>query len=155
MPGSGKTYFGKRLHEQLGIPLFDLDVVIAEKEGKSVTEIFSQDGEEHFRKVETEYLKKLTAENTGCIISTGGGTPCFHGNMDYMNEVGITVFLYAGEELLIERISRNDKRPLMKDNVEEKVRALLSTRTPIYEKAHITMLDRDMDVFLEKIATFN
>lgn len=154
MPGSGKTFFGKRLTEVLNLPLFDLDAVITEQEGMPVTDLFSQFGEAHFRNLEKATLAQLIRENESFILSTGGGTPCFFDNMEVMKKSGITIFLHASEDLLIERISRNDKRPLMKDNVQEKVKELMSKRTPIYQQAHITMYDRDLDVLLPQLIQF-
>ena len=79
--GSGKTTAGKKLASLLGWSYIDLDKKIEEYEGKSIPEIFSENGEEYFRITESRLLKKLDVGNN-TVISTGGGTPCYCNNMD-------------------------------------------------------------------------
>src|SRR5664279_2631025 len=87
--GSGKSTAGKKLASLLGWSFIDFDKRIEEHTGKPISEIFSQHGENYFRNLETEILKNLKAE-TDTVISTGGGTPCYGDNMDYMLETGLT-----------------------------------------------------------------
>lgn len=154
MPGSGKTYFGKRLKDEIDLPLFDLDAILTEREGITVTEIFAGKGEDYFRSLESQTLRMLIDQHDSFILSTGGGTPCFFDNMEVMKASGITIFLFADEATLIERISRNDKRPLMKDDVEGKVKELMGKRTPVYRQAHITLEDRDLEALLPRLDDF-
>ncbi|WP_258101223.1 shikimate kinase [Marinoscillum pacificum] len=151
MPGCGKSYFGKKLATELDCALIDLDKVIEEKEGMEIAEIFSSKGEDYFRKIENEVLKETTNECEFQIISTGGGTPCFHDGIDYMNQHGITVFLETERELLIERIARKSHRPLMQGDTEARVDKLLKTRLPIYKKAQISIAHREVDLLLNDI----
>lgn len=151
MPGSGKSYFGKELSEALGYPFIDLDHEIESQERKAISEIFEAEGEEYFRRVESATLKFITEKYKEAIISTGGGTPCFYDGMDYMRAHGTTVFLQTEKALLIERIARKDHRPLMQGDVENRVDELLEKRLPIYEKAHISIIHRDVSLLLECI----
>jgi shikimate kinase len=151
MPGSGKSYFGKQLASSVEFPFVDLDHEIEVQEDREISAIFSEKGEAHFRKVESKMLVSLSEKYPGAIISTGGGTPCFHKGMEYMKDHGITIFLEADRELLIERIARKDHRPLMQGDVENRVDELLKARLPIYRSAHISIQHRDVDLLLAAI----
>jgi shikimate kinase len=140
--GAGKTYWGKQLAEHWGLPFFDLDEVIIEREGMSVSDIFAAKGEDAFRQMEKEALRDLVAEQDKFVISCGGGTPCFHENMPFMNEQGTTVWLNPTVEVMVERLKRKrEKRPLLKDLSDEELVAFvekrLTARTPVYEQASI------------------
>ncbi|HQB87139.1 MAG TPA: shikimate kinase, partial [Bacteroidales bacterium] len=90
--GSGKTTTGKKLASRLSWKFIDLDEFIEEDKGMPVAEIFETQGEDWFRTVEAEALRTVTkAGNT--VISTGGGTPCFYENMEFMLQNGLTVYL--------------------------------------------------------------
>ncbi|MEQ8580334.1 MAG: shikimate kinase [Marinoscillum sp.] len=151
MPGSGKSYFGKQLASTVEFPFVDLDHEIELQEGREISAIFSEEGEEYFRKIESKMLISLSEKYPGAIISTGGGTPCFHKGMEYMKGHGITVFLEADRDLLIERIARKDHRPLMQGDVENRVNELLKARLPVYRSAHISIDHRDVDLLLGAI----
>src|SRR5215217_1973749 len=101
--GSGKTFVGKKLAQLLKTTFIDLDEVIEKSEEKTISQIFSQNGEEFFRERESHYLKSLS-ERSNVVIATGGGTPCFHDNMKWMNENGITIYLKAKSEILFDRL---------------------------------------------------
>lgn len=151
MPGSGKSYFGKKLAAATEMILIDLDKVIEEQEACTISEIFNNKGEDCFREIEAAMLRKVSQECTQGIISTGGGTPCFHEGIDYMNKTGITVFLETEKSLLIERLDRKDHRPLMQGDTEKRVDQLLESRLSIYKKAHISIAHRDVDLLLNQI----
>jgi shikimate kinase len=141
--GSGKSYWGRRWAEQMGFDFIDLDEVIEAKLGKTVSDIFEQEGEEHFRQTESDELRRL-AGRENMIISCGGGTPCFHGNMDWMNASGITVYLSSTPKLLFDNIMQDSvRRPLVKDINDAEilyfVEKKLKERAPFYEKASITL----------------
>lgn len=89
--GAGKTTLGKAFARELNIPFIDLDWYIEERLHKSIRELFIERGEASFRELERTMLHEV-AEFENVIISTGGGTPCFFDNMEYMNEHGQTVF---------------------------------------------------------------
>ena len=120
MPGSGKSTLGRQLAEALGYTFHDLDNEIETLAGKNINRIFSEEGEEGFREIEAQCLKRLTEAPGSKVIATGGGTPCFYQNMDYMNANGATIFLNVPLELIVERLLEQgtDERPLLKDKTE-------------------------------------
>ncbi len=117
MPGSGKSTLGRQLADALGYTFHDLDNEIETHSGKDINRIFSEDGEEGFRDIEVQCLKRLTETPGSKVIATGGGSPCFHQNMDYMNANGATIFLNVPLEIIVERLLEQgtDERPLLKD----------------------------------------
>jgi shikimate kinase len=144
MPGAGKTVMGKRLAEKLGWQFIDLDEWIVESAGLSIADIFSSSGEEFFRKIEQECLQK-TANIENAVIASGGGTPCHHENMDWMNAHGLTVFLDIPVEVIASRLLYSGsyaKRPLLAGSaepsaLENRLGNLLISRAPFYLKAHL------------------
>lgn len=150
LPGTGKSYFGKVLSHETGIPFYDLDQIIEEEEQKKIEEIFKDEGEEYFRELEADLLETFSNRDQ-FILATGGGAPCFFDGIDVMNEDGITVYLKQKREILIERLSRSSHRPLMKGDVEKKVDELLSTRSQFYEQADIIITHRDPEELLVQI----
>jgi shikimate kinase len=139
MPGSGKTTLGRILSEKLAIPFFDLDKEIENGEGESIAKIFADQSESYFREIERMYLHKLGNETQG-VISTGGGTPAFFDNMDWINSIGISIYLKQDINEIQERIVKNKHlRPLFSDLNEEeitlKLYEILENRRSYYEKA--------------------
>lgn len=111
--GSGKTTVGKRLAAGLRWKFIDLDERIESHLGMSIPEIFQQEGEEYFRKAESNVLRELDT-GPGTVISTGGGTPCSENNMKYMLETGLTIYLKLTPEQLSSRLSGSaGNRPLL------------------------------------------
>ncbi len=148
--GSGKTTAGKKLAALLGWPFFDLDKKVEERAGKSIPEIFSQDGEDHFRMIESEMLKTLELE-TDAVVSTGGGTPCFTDNMDFMLRTGLTVYLKLTPLQLRSRLSGSKgERPLIKNLGREELLAFieenLNSRERWYNRADIKIEGIDLDI---------
>ena len=138
MTGAGKTYWGKILALEYGFQHTDLDECIEAQKGKTIAEIFREDGEEVFREMEATALRNITQSVKGdTIISCGGGTPVFHDNLAYMKGRGCTVYLQASVSYLTSRLMNTDaKRPLIDDAVEERLKQLYENRKNIYEKAH-------------------
>ena len=128
--GCGKSYIGRLLAEEKGMPFADLDSYIVEKEGRSIPEIFEQEGEPYFRQLEAKCIKELE----GCVVATGGGTLINESTASFANEHGITVFLDAEFELCYGRIKDDANRPLAVNNTEEQLRELFEKRREIYEK---------------------
>lgn len=151
MPGSGKSYFARKLADHFSFPMVDLDEVVEEREGKTISDIFEMYGEDYFRKSEFETLKSISEKHKDMIISTGGGAPCFFDGIDYMNNHGITVFLRVEKEILIERLSQQTNRPLMTGDLEDKIDLLLTNRLKIYQKAQLTLDHQDPNLFLAQI----
>lgn len=140
--GCGKTTFGRALSEASGLRFIDLDLYIEQRFHKTVRQIFDEKGEEEFRRIEKEMLLE-TADMEDCIISCGGGTPCFFDNIEIMNAKGTTLWLQASEETLFARLIRKrEKRPLLAGRSDEEIRAIISSqikaRTQHYSKAVYT-----------------
>lgn len=119
--GSGKTTVGKQLATLLQYDFMDLDEYIEGKEQATITQLFETKGEIYFRERESYYLKSLQ-EATQLVVSTGGGTPCYYDNMDWMNSNGVTVYLKAVPKLLADRLKKErDHRPLLKEKSDAEV----------------------------------
>lgn len=116
---SGKSTIGKLLARDLNIEFIDLDEYIEDQMKKSIPTIFSEKGEIYFRRVENEMLSRVLNENESVVLSTGGGTPCYGGNMKTILEHSShSIYLQLPVSTLVDRISneKND-RPLVK-NIE-------------------------------------
>jgi shikimate kinase len=156
--GSGKSFWGKRWAEKYGYDFFDLDEQVERREQRSITDIFDKSGEDIFRLLETKTLRDMLRYDN-CIISCGGGTPCFHDNMQWMNEKGCTVYLSAAPAFLYENILREkDSRPLVKTVNQAELlfftEQKLKQRLPFYERAAITLPAEELtDECFEKILT--
>lgn len=159
--GAGKTTLGRALADELGLQFIDLDLFIEERFRKTIREIFAERGEEEFRRIEQSMLHEV-AEFEDVVISTGGGTPCFFDNIEYMNRQGTTVFLDVPVERLFIRLSiARSKRPLIKEKNDEELRIFieeqLQKRMPYYSKAsHTFTADKleDMKQIAESVAAF-
>lgn len=143
MMGSGKSYWGRQLHKQLKIDFFDLDECIEKELCMPISEIFSTKGEAYFRDYESEKLKTFNRYHS-FILATGGGTPCFHENMEWMNAHGITVWLNETANILAERLKKEKAhRPLvasLSDNVlQDFLERKIAERTPFYGKAKLIL----------------
>lgn len=142
MPGSGKSTVGRQLSEKLNLPFKDLDDEIETGEGLVISEIFKKYGEDHFRKLEKEYLVKLLSLTTDFILASGGGTPCFYNNMEAILAGGIAIYLKADISLLMNRLDDNNvsTRPLLNQKtLEITLKEKLTERTSFYSKAHHTV----------------
>src|SRR5215203_5413608 len=102
--GSGKSYWGRKLSEKLNLPFFDLDEQVFSHEGKSISEIFTVHGEEYFRLQEKNTLHLLTESHDSFIMATGGGTPCYFNNIEYMHLSGTTVWINTSQDELCKRL---------------------------------------------------
>ena len=150
--GCGKTTVGKALSKRTGLPLLDMDAVIEEQIGKSISEIFQEKGEGHFRKLETallRYLEKGADSPSGAaIISTGGGVVLSPENRRIIRRLGFCVWLNVELSALLIRTSRGNNRPLLKtQDRRATMEKLLSERTPLYEEtAHLRLDTTGMDI---------
>lgn len=139
--GSGKSYIGHQLGTKLNLNFQDLDNLIVSKTNRTITELFAQYGENHFRDLEKKVLfETQTFERS--IIATGGGTPCFFDNMDWMKANGMTIYLDTAVPVLIERLRKDmQTRPLIAskstEELEKFIENKLEERRIFYEKAHI------------------
>lgn len=149
--GSGKSHWGRKLSDSLNIPFFDLDDVIVFREGKPIAEIFAEKGEEYFRLLEKDTLINLTENHDDFVISSGGGTPCFFGNIDYMKEHGKVIWLNTATPVLIDRLLKEKKhRPLLKDIPDEEMKSFiikkLHDRKMYYEQAHLALHEEELSL---------
>ncbi len=137
--GAGKTTVGKALAQDLNTEFYDLDWYIEGRMRKTVKQIFDESGEEGFRQIEHNMLHEV-GEFENVIISCGGGTPCFFDNIDFMNEMGETVYLKATPEVLYGHLKMGKSvRPLLLNKTPEEVKVFieeqLQIREPYYSKA--------------------
>ena len=143
MPGSGKSTLGKQLAAFLKVEFYDLDHYIEEYAEKDINRIFSEDGEAGFRSIEKKCLTSLIELPHSKVVATGGGTPCFHGNIDQMNQSGATIFLQVPLEVIVQRLTQQgtDERPLLKDKTAKELLGQLhehfAQRKNYYLKAQI------------------
>ena len=152
--GAGKTTVGKALAKELNIEFYDLDWYIEARMRKTVKQIFDEQGEEGFRRIENNMLHEV-GEFENVIISCGGGTPCFFDNMDFMNKQGETVYLKATPEVLYGHLKMGKTiRPLLLNKTPEEVQVFikeqLQKREAFYTKAKHTLDVNLMDNY-EKI----
>ena len=129
MSGAGKTTVASLLSEKLGMPFFDSDEEFEKEEGRKITDVFSKNGEEYFRRRETEVLKRLSAK-LGIIISTGGGVVTKKENIDLLRENGIVVYLERNIETIVSSVS-SEERPLFKKG-KNSVKELFKSREAMY-----------------------
>ena len=137
--GAGKTTLGKAFALELGLSFIDLDWYIESRFHKTIPQLFAERGEDGFRRVEQNMLHEV-GEFEDVVVSTGGGTPCFFDNMDYMNVQGQTVFLDVDVETLFRRLRvATQQRPILRGKSEEELRVFiekaLADRSPYYTKA--------------------
>jgi shikimate kinase len=150
MPGSGKSTFGKQLAQQLNFAFIDLDHVIEKESGKSIAEIFQQDGEGKFRELESLYLEKCLRGVEGFILATGGGTPCFNDNMDLINKESVSIFLDVSLNEIYLRLHKDQsgKRPMFagldEGEIILKLKNLLTEREGYYRQAKIKLSGDDI-----------
>jgi shikimate kinase len=156
--GSGKSHWGRLLSEKLGIRLFDLDEQVVEQAGKSITQIFTEDGEENFRLLEKDVLHIISESHDSFVMACGGGSPCYFNNIEYMKQAGIVVWINTPQDVLFERlIKEKDKRPLIKSLADEQLKGFISKkyadRKIYYEQAYIKVDEEPvlLDSLIEKI----
>ncbi len=139
--GCGKSTLGRAVSRMTGFPFIDLDTYIEGRFHLTVKEIFASKGEAGFRELERKMLREV-ADFEDVIVACGGGTPCFHDNMDYMNSRGVTVFLDAPIPTLFGRLKcGRHKRPLIASKTDDELLAYineaLAARLPYYRKAAV------------------
>lgn len=118
MMGSGKSYWTKKMAKWIKSAGYDLDDLIEMNEERTITEIFSEDGEDQFRKIEAKILRWFK-EKKKFVLATGGGTPCFQDNMSWMKKEGVVIWLDESVEVLAKRLNEEKAhRPLIA-NLEE------------------------------------
>lgn len=148
MPGCGKTTIGKYISESLNIEFCDVDEYIVKRENKSITEIF-ENGEEHFRKIESESVKEVSSTYPK-IISTGGGVVKNYKNIEVLRKKGIIIFINRPLKDISDDVDIQN-RPLLKDGTE-KLYILYDQRYKLYkEYCDYEILNTNLQECTEKI----
>ena len=138
---SGKTSKGKKLARKLNVPFIDLDQEIERQEEQTISDIFETQGEQYFRQLEANIIRSFS-KDLEAIVSLGGGTPCFHDNMKYINYFGTSVYLKRAESRILGRLRQNKhKRPLVANLNNEELKIFIETtmksRIPYYMQANL------------------
>lgn len=141
--GAGKTTVGRELAKRLELRFYDSDQEIERRTGATVALIFEIEGEKGFRRRETDMIKELT-KHTNIVLATGAGAVLDPDNRKILGGRGLVVYLRTGLERLVQRTSRNNKRPLLNtDNPAAKLQELLAAREPLYEALADLIVDTD------------
>ncbi|PLW99800.1 MAG: shikimate kinase [Marinilabiliales bacterium] len=138
--GSGKSSLHKSLSHKLNYTAIDLDNYIEIQQQKSISELFKECGEEEFRSIEKKALHEVSLQNN-IVVATGGGTPCFYNNINFMNNCGTTIYLEMTPEALVCRLlGSKKKRPLINSFNESEllifIQQQLKIRSEFYNLAH-------------------
>jgi shikimate kinase len=146
--GTGKTHWGKRWAKIHALPFYDLDSLIEDSENLSVAEIFEKKGEEYFRVKEAETLRSMNNYDPA-IISCGGGTPCYHENMDWINQNGISIYFDAPPSYILQNVKKEQAtRPLLNTTNESEllffIEHTLKQRTQFYSRAKMILDARQL-----------
>ncbi|CAA6812390.1 MAG: Shikimate kinase I (EC [uncultured Sulfurovum sp.] len=149
--GSGKTSVGRNLARQLFKEFVDVDTMIEEEQGASVSEIFKTKGEAYFRNLEQDCINRLT-QKKGQVIATGGGLPIYSS----ISDKSLIIYINADFDVILNRISKRerDKRPLLQD--EDRARTLFNERKDTYKELATFSVDANqkIPVFIHVIRDF-
>lgn len=140
--GTGKSAVGKRVARALGIPFLDTDTLIEERAGKSIPEIFSEDGEARFREYEREVISSLP--KTGVVIGTGGGVVTDPVNMEYLRADTTCILLSADADIIAQRLEREPRPPLTDLSPKEEIEEMLARRREAYRASADLCIDTSM-----------
>lgn len=157
MMGAGKSSLGAALARRLGRRFADSDLLIAERAGQTIAEIFAEAGQGHFRELESDIVAEL-AQCSGLVVALGGGAYLYPDNRELINRSGQTIYLQVRPETVWERAGTQSGRPLLAGStLEEKraqIRQILQQRHPVYAAADLTVPnDGDLETCLETIIT--
>ncbi len=133
LPGSGKSRLGQALAAELGTDFTDIDRVVEGQQAQSISTIFQQEGEEHFRRLEARAIIEGAGKPSPGIISVGGGAVETAEVREFLKSQTV-IWVDAADAVLLGRIKRTRRRPLMRDNPEKQLRKLRDRRTPLYEE---------------------
>jgi shikimate kinase len=154
LPGSGKSTFGRQLAKEMNFPFLDLDLLIEEQYQLKISDIFSIHGEGTFRDWESKVLQDTLKQDQACILASGGGTPCFHDNMDFINAQAVSVYLDVPLGSISRRLqsSKAQQRPLFQGldqgEITLKLKSLLVSREYFYNQAKIKLSGEDFSAEL-------
>ena len=141
--GSGKSTVSRQLAEYLSVKQLEMDDILTAQAGKSITRIFEEDGEEAFRRMESELIRRIGSEEPA-VVSCGGGVVLRRENAENMKKNGIVVFLSAEPQTIYERVKNSTHRPVLNGHMNvEYIAQLMEKRAPFYEAA------ADITVFVD------
>ncbi len=136
--GSGKSSIGLAMAKLLKRPVFSMDQMIEQQEGKTISEIFEKKGEPYFRTLEHDLVKILSAKKNS-VIDCGGGVFVNADNRKLLKQTGLVIYLSASIETLYERVKTRTHRPLLKvEDPKKKLETLLKEREKFYQEADLT-----------------
>ena len=156
MMGSGKTFWTKKIAKWIKSAGYDLDDLIEMTEEKTISEIFEEDGEDYFRKLEAKILRWFK-EKKKYVLAAGGGTPCFHENMNWMKKEGMVIWLDESIEILVQRLaSEKAHRPLIahlsNEEIAQFIQQKLVERHAFYQQANYRLTsDQITEAGLKKL----
>lgn len=153
MPGAGKTTAGQKLASVIGTEFIDSDFEIERSEQKKISEIFEQNGEEYFRNLEKQIIKKIF-KNKDLVLSIGGGAFQDKNTRDFLIKNANVIYLAASAENIFYRTKNNTDRPLLNKNLSvKKLDKMLKSRAKNYEYAQykITTDDKNIDEVIKEI----
>lgn len=155
--GSGKSHTGQQLADALRMPFVDLDDRIEALAGCSIAQLFEYKGETYFRELEAKALR-ATLSDAPAVVSCGGGTPCFHDNMDWIKTNGLSIYLKASVPLLVRRLQKGQEhRPLIRGLNETELAAFIEERVAqrefFYKQAQYMLLQEDNQSLLPQLLT--
>ncbi|MDR0327323.1 MAG: shikimate kinase [Planctomycetaceae bacterium] len=157
--GTGKTTVARKLAERLGIPMFDSDVEIERWSGKSIAEIFAQDGEPAFRDMEESVIAAILApDKREFVLATGGGAVLRSQTRERLRQSGRVIWLTATPETILRRISADAASKTMRPNLtslpmREEIVAGLEQRIPLYAETALETIDTDSQTATEIVET--
>jgi shikimate kinase len=144
MMGAGKSSIGRRLANRLGLAFVDADTEIEQAANATISEIFDTHGEAYFRDGERRVIQRLL-DGTAKVLATGGGAFVNAETRAAIRSAGVSVWLMADRDLILQRVRRRSNRPLLKTaDPEATVDGLLAVRNPIYAEADIHVQSRDV-----------
>jgi shikimate kinase len=138
--GAGKSTVGPLVAEGLSLPFVDLDRRLEEAFGKPIPAVFEEDGEESFRRAESEELAAVVS-GPACVVACGGGIVLDPANRDVMARAGVVVYLAVSEKEALDRVGAGSGRPLLGDDPDRAVRELMEARRSLYEEAADVVVD--------------
>lgn len=150
--GSGKSSVGRLLAEELSFTFVDMDDFIEEMTGRKIREIFREDGEEVFRKMETKALSTLLGLDGSLVLATGGGVVTREENRNLLKKSDYIIYLRTGMETIKNRLKNDDSRPLLQgENRDGKIAHLFDERLATYENLFTHVVDTDSLSVLEVV----
>jgi shikimate kinase len=142
--GTGKSTVGQLAAQQLGWTFVDSDDWIVERAGKTIPDLFAQDGEAEFRRLETKALAELLSGEQ-VVLATGGGAVLSPGNRQLMLDGGFVVALTAPQHVIVDRVRGDRNRPLLQGDAKRRVADLMKARRRAYDFAQLTIDTAELD----------